>query len=222
MKKDEFLPYCQALLGDEEIKEELDTLDSGWLSTGPKTMKFEGMIAEYVGAKHAIALNSCTAALHLSLIVLGIGQGDEVITTPFTFAATGNVVVHAGAKPVFVDIKRNTYNIDPQKIEEAITPQTKAIILVHYAGQPCDIDEIMEIAREHNLYVIEDAAHAIGAEYRGKKIGTSSDTTCFSFYDTKNITTGEGGAITTNDDKLADRLSVLRLHGISKDAWNEE
>jgi len=214
-----FLPYSEPLIGEDEIREVVDTLKSGWLTMGPKTIKFEGLIAKYTGAKHAIVLNSCTAALHLSLIALGIGKGDEVITTPFTFAATGNVIVHVGAKPVFVDIKRDTYNIDPEKIKEAITPETKAIMPVHYAGQPCDMEAIMEIASEHNLYVIEDAAHAIGAEYKGKKIGTFGDTTCFSFYPTKNITTGEGGAITTDNDKLADKLRVLRLHGISKDAW---
>ena len=219
MKRKEFLPYNQPLIGDEEIQEEMDTLNSGWLSTGPKTMRFEEQIAEYTAAKHAIALNSCTAALHLSLASLGIGKGDEVITTPFTFAATGNMIIHVGAKPVLVDIKRDTYNINPEKIEEAITPQTKAIIPVHYAGQPCDMEAITEIAQENSLYVIEDAAHAIGAEYRGRKIGTLSHATCFSFYATKNMTTGEGGAITTNDDKLADKLRALRFYGISEDVW---
>jgi UDP-4-amino-4,6-dideoxy-N-acetyl-beta-L-altrosamine transaminase len=219
MDREEFLPYCLPFLDEEDIKEEIDTLKSGWLSTGPKTMKFEELIAEYTGTKHAIAVNSCTAALHLSLIALGVGPGDEVITTPFTFASTGNVIVHVGAKPVFVDIEKDTYNIDPEKIKEAITPQTKAIMPVHYAGQPCDMEAIMRIAQKHNLYVIEDAAHAIGAEYQRKKVGTIGDVTCFSFYATKNMTTGEGGAITTNDNKMADRFRLLRLHGISKDAW---
>ena len=218
MKK-RFLPYYQPLIEEDEIKEVVDTLKSGWLTMGPKTIEFEKLIAEYTGAKNAIAVSSCTAALHLSLIGLGVGKGDEVITTPFTFASTGNVIIHAGAKIVFVDIDRKTYNIDPEKIEEAITPKTKAIIPVHYAGQSCDIKTITEIAEDNNLFVIEDAAHAIGAEYDGKKIGTFGTTTCFSFYATKNITTGEGGAITTNDDELADKLRVLRLHGISKDAW---
>lgn len=215
----EFLPYFQPLIDEQEIKEVVDTLKSGWLSTGPKTAKFEELITKYTGAKEAVAVNSCTAALHLSLIGLGIGSGDEVITTPFTFAATGNVIIHVGAKPVFVDIKRDTYNIDPEKIEEAVTPQTKAIMPVHYGGQPCDMEAIMGIAQKHNLYVIEDAAHAIGAEYQGRKVGTIGDAICFSFYATKNITTGEGGAITTDDNKLANRFRVLRLHGISKDAW---
>jgi UDP-4-amino-4,6-dideoxy-N-acetyl-beta-L-altrosamine transaminase len=219
MKKPEFLPYCQPLIGEEEIEEVIDTLKSGWLSTGPKAMKLEDLIREYVGAKEAICVNSCTAALHLSLIALDIGRGDEVITSPFTFASTGNVIVHVGAKPVFVDIKKDTYNIDPEKIEAAITPRTKAIMPVHYAGQPCDMEAILQIARKHNIYVIEDAAHAIGAEYQGKKVGIIGDATCFSFYATKNMTTGEGGAITTDDNKLADRFRILRLHGISKDAW---
>jgi len=219
MRKAEFLPYSQPLIQEEEIREVIDTLNSGWLSTGPKTLKFEKLIAAYAEAKYAIALNSCTAGLHLSLIALGIGEGDEVITTPFTFASTANVIVHVGAKPVFVDIKKDTYNVAPEKVKRAITAKTKAIIPVHYAGQPCDMRELMEIAQKHNLYVIEDAAHAIGAEYKGKKIGTFGDITCFSFYATKNMTTGEGGAITTNEDKVAEKFRILRLHGITKDAW---
>jgi len=219
MRKAGFLPYFRPLVGEEEIKEVIDTLKSGWLSTGPKTAKFEELIARYTGAKETICVNSCTAALHLSLIAMGIGSGDEVITSSFTFAATGNVIVHVGARPVFVDIKRDTYNIDPEKIEEAVTPQTKAIMPVHYAGQPCNMEAIMAIAQKYNLCIIEDAAHAIGAKYQGRKVGTIGDATCFSFYATKNMTTGEGGAITTDDTKLANGLRVLRLHGISKDAW---
>ena len=215
----EFLPYYQPLIEEEEVKEVIDTLKSGWLTMGPKTIEFEKLIAEYTGAKNAIAVSSCTAALHLSLIALNIGKGDEVITTPYTFASTGNVIVHTGAKPVFVDIERETDNIDPEKIKEAITPKTKAIIPVHYAGQPCDMKAVMEIAEDYSFSVVEDAAHAIGAEYEGRRIGTFGTTTCFSFYATKNMTTGEGGAITTDDDKLADKLRILRLHGISKDAW---
>lgn len=218
MKK-EFLPYYEPLIEEDEVKEVVDTLKSGWLTMGPKTAEFEDSIVEYTGAKYAIAVNSCTAALHLSLIALGVRKGDEVITTPFTFASTGNVIIHVGAKPVFVDIDRKTYNINPERIKEAITPKTKAIVPVHYAGQPCDMKAIMEIAKDHNLFIVEDAAHAIGAEYENKKIGTFGTTTCFSFYATKNITTGEGGAITINDEELADKLRVLRLHGMSKDAW---
>jgi len=214
-----FLQYCQPSIGKEEIKEVVNTLKSGWLTMGPKTIEFEKLIAKYLGVKHAIAVNSCTAGLHLSLIALGIGEGDEVITTPYTFASTGNVIVHTGAKPVFVDIDRKTYNIDPEKIKKVITQRTKAIIPVHYAGQSCDMKEIMKIAKKNNLFVIEDAAHAIGAEYKGKKIGAFATTTSFSFYVTKNITTGEGGAVTTNADKLANKLRALRLHGISRDTW---
>ena len=218
MKKN-YLPYCQPSIGKEEIKEVVDTLKSGWLTMGPRAIKFEEMIARYTKAKYAVVLNSCTAALHLSLIALGIGKGDEVITTPFTFASTGNVIIQVGAKPVFVDIERKTFNIDPKEIEKAITSKTKAIMPVHYAGQACDMTAIMKIAKKYHLFVIEDAAHMIGAEYKGKKIGTFGDTTCFSFYATKNMTTGEGGAVTTNDKTLAEKIMVLRLHGISKDAW---
>ena len=218
MKKN-YLPYCQPSIGKEEIKEVVDTLKSGWLTMGPRAIKFEEMIARYTKAKYAVVLNSCTAALHLSLIALGIGKGDEVITTPFTFASTGNVIIQVGAKPVFVDIERKTFNIDPKEIEKAITSKTKAIMPVHYAGQACDMTAIMKIAKKYHLFVIEDAAHMIGAEYKGKKIGTFGDATCFSFYATKNMTTGEGGAVTTNNKTLAEKIMVLRLHGISKDAW---
>lgn len=215
-----FLPYNLPSIGEEEINGVSETLRSGWLTMGPKTLEFERLIADYVGAKYAVSANSCTAALHLSLLALGIGPGDEVITSPFTFAATGNTIIHAGAKPVFADISKDTFNIDPEKIESKITPNTKAIIPVHYAGQACDIKAIQDIAYDHNLFVIEDAAHAIGSEYEGKKIGSFGDTTCFSFYATKNMTTGEGGAITTDSEELANKMRALRLHGISKDAWD--
>jgi dTDP-4-amino-4,6-dideoxygalactose transaminase len=215
-----FLPYNLPLIGEEEIKSITDVLRSGWLTMGPRTLEFEKLIADYVGSKYAVAVNSCTAALHLSLLSLGIGKGDEVITSPFTFAATGNTIIHAGAKPVFVDIRKDTYNIDPDKIEARITPSTKAIMPVHYAGQSCDIKVILDIASDHDLFVIEDAAHAIGSEYDDRKIGSFGDTTCFSFYATKNMTTGEGGAITTDSEDLSNKLRTFRLHGISKDAWN--
>ena len=214
-----FLPFALPLVGEDEEKEVLDTLRSGWLTTGPKVKLFEEKLKEYTGAKHAIALHSCTGALHLSLLAMGIKPGDEVITTPLTFAATLNVIVHCGAKPILVDIDGDTLNIDTNKIEEKITNKTKAIIPVHMTGQPVELDKIHELANKYGLKVIEDAAHAIGAEYKGKKIGNISDATCFSFYPIKNITTGEGGAVLTNDDHVAEKVRILSLHGISSDAW---
>ena len=217
--RDRFLPFHQPSIDGEEIQEVVDTLKSGWITTGPKTKLFEKKFQEYIGCKHAIAVSSCTAGLHLALVAAGVGQGDEVITTPYTFATTGEVIIQIGAKPVFVDIEEDGFNIDVTKIPEAITPETKAIIPVHFAGEPCDMDEIMKIAQENNLFVIEDAAHAVGAEYKGKKIGNIGDVTVFSFYATKNLTTGEGGMVTTNNDELAEKIRLLSLHGISKDAW---
>ena len=214
-----YLNFSIPDITQKEIDEVVKTLKSGWLTTGKKTQLFEKNFANYTGAKYAIALSSCTAALFLSLIVEGIQAGDEVITTPFTFVSTANVVHHLGAKPVFVDIEPDTYNIDPEKIPLAITSKTKAIIPVHYSGQPCNMQRIMKIAADHNLRVIEDAAHAIGAEYQGKKVGGQGNLTCFSFFPTKNITTGEGGIITLNDKEKAIRLKKLRLHGMSKDGW---
>jgi len=218
-KREEYLIFGQPYIGKEEIEEVVKTLESGWIGTGPKVLRFEEMMKNYIGSQHAVALNSCTAALHLSMIASGIGEGDEVITTPMTFCATANAIRHAGAKPVFVDIDKNTLNIDPYKIEDAITEKTRAILPVHFAGRPCDLDFISEIARRHNLKVVEDAAHALGAEYKGKKIGNFGEVTCFSFYVTKNITTIEGGMVTTNNSYIADRVKVLALHGMSKDAW---
>ena len=216
---DDFLPFAKPSIGREEIEEVIDTLEKGWLTTGKKTEIFENEFREYIGVPVAIAISSCTAALHLALIIAGVKEGDEVITTPFTFAATGEVIAYLKAKPVFVDIDPDTYNIDPSKIEEKITLKTKVILPVHYAGLPCEMDEIMFIAKKYNLIVIEDAAHAVGAAYKGKKIGTIGDLTAFSFYATKNLATGEGGMITTNRSEFEDRLKILRLHGISKDAW---
>lgn len=214
-----FIPLAKPCIGKEEIDSVVKTIKSGWLTFGPKTKQFEDEIARYIGCKNAIAVNSCTAALHLSLVALDIGSDDEVITSPLTFCSTINIIVHTGAKPVLVDIDKETYNIDHNLIEEKITSKTKAIIPVHYAGQPCEMGKLMQIARKQGLYVIEDAAHAIGSEYKGKKIGTIGNTTCFSFYATKNLTTGEGGMITTNDDELADKLRIIRLHGMDRDAW---
>lgn len=215
----EILPFHQSSIGDEEVKEIVQTLNSGWLTTGPKTKLFEKAFADYIGCKHAIGLNSCTAALHLSVVVSGISSGDEVITSPITFPATTNVIVHQNAKPVFVDIEPETLNINCSEIESKINDKTKAILPVHFAGHPCDMDTIMSLAQKHNLPVIEDAAHAVESKYHGKKIGNIGNFTAFSFYATKNITTGEGGMLTTNDDKLADKLRILSLHGISKNAW---
>lgn len=218
-RREKMLVFGSPLIGEEEINEVVDTLRSGWLGTGPKVQKFERMFQEYTGAKHAMALNSCTAGLHLALIVAGLRPGDEVITTPMTFCATANVVLHAGGRPVFADVDRRTMNIDPQRIEDAITPRTRAIVPVHFAGRPCDMDAIMDIARRHDLMVIEDAAHCIEGRYKGKKVGSIGDMTCFSFYVTKNIVTGEGGMVTTNRDVWADRVKMYGLHGMNKDAW---
>jgi len=215
----DFLPFCLPSIGKEEEGEVVDTLRSGWLTTGPRTQKFEQMLKNYIGCKYGICVSSCTAALHLSLVVLGIKEGDEVITSPITWPATANVIVHLGATPVFADVDKETLNIDPKEIESKITKRTKAIIPVHMAGQPCRMDEIKRIAKKHKLHIIEDAAHAIGAKYKGKKIGTLSDFTCFSFYPIKNITTGEGGLVATNNDKWAEKIRIYSLHGVSKDAW---
>ena len=214
-----FLPPFRHSIGEEEINEVVDTLKSDWVTTGPKTFNFEDIFSKKVDSKYAIAVSSCTAALHLAIVALGIGEGDEVITTPFTFAATAEVVENEKAKPVFVDVEKDTYNIDPARIEEKITDKTRAIIVVHYAGHACEMDRIMDIAKKNDLYVIEDAAHAIGSKYNNKSIGSIGDVTCFSFYATKNITTAEGGMITTNNEELADKMRILSLHGISKDAW---
>ena len=215
----ESLKFGVPMIEQDEIDGVVEVLKSGWLSTGPKTQEFEERFRSYVGTKNAIALNSCTAGMELCLLAAGIGQGDEVITTPMTFAATANVIVHCGAVPVFADINENTLNIDPSDIERRITPRTKAILPVHYAGQPCEMDEIRDIAERHGLILIEDAAHALGAEYNGQKIGSIGDATAFSFHVHKNITTAEGGMVTTDDDEWARKMIIMRLHGMSKDAW---
>ncbi len=216
--RDDFLPYGKQWIDDAEIDEVIDTLKSNWITTGPKMRLFEDNFKKYIGSKYAIAVNSGTAALHISTSGIDIKPGDEVITTPLTFVASANCVVYRGGTPIFADIKKDTYNIDPNEIRKKITTKTKAIIPVHFAGQPCDMDEILEIAEENNLYVIEDAAHAIDAEYKGKKIGNISDLTIFSFHPVKNITTAEGGMVTTNNDDLYEKLLMFRTHGISKDA----
>lgn len=215
-----FIPFSQPSIGKEERREVMDTLKSGWLTTGPKTKEFEDAFKRYIGCRYAVALNSCTGALHLSLVASGIGRGDRVITTPFTFIATANVILHLGALPIFVDIDPKTFNIDPEGVERCLKKRkVKAIIPVHYGGQPCDMDRILRIAKRYGLIVIEDAAHALGAEYKNRKIGNIGDVTCFSFYATKNLVTGEGGMATTNNKKVADRIRVYSLHGMSKDAW---
>lgn len=215
----DFLPFSLPLIGKEEEKEVIDTLRSGWLTRGPKTARLESMFKDYIGCKNAICVSSCTAALHLSLAALGIKKGDEVITSPITWPATANVIVHIGAKPVFADVDRKTLNIDPSKIEEKITSKTKAIIPVHMAGQPCDMEKIHKLAKKYKLYVIEDAAHAIGASYKNKKIGRMSDFTCYSFYPIKNMTTVEGGLVVTDNPEWAEKVRIYSLHGVSNDAW---
>lgn len=214
------IPFHVPSIGEEEIAEVVEALRSGWLTTGPKVRRFEEDFAAYVGAKHAIAVNSCTAALHLALEAVGIGPGDEVILPTYTFAATGEVVAYLGARPILADCRPDTFNIDAATVVPLITPKTKAIIPVHIAGQACDMDPIMELARKHQLHVIEDAAHALPATYKGKLIGAISDLTAFSFYATKPITTGEGGMITTTCDEYAARMKRMSLHGLSGDAWN--
>lgn len=216
-----FLNYGMPLIEAEEYEQVREALASGWLSRGPKTQQFETEFTQSVGAKYGVALNSCTAGLHLTMVALGIGLGDEVITTPFTFAATVNTIVHTGATPVLVDIDPQTYNIDPDLIEAKITPRTKAVIPVHYGGQACEMDQIIAIARKHGLYVIEDAAHAVYTKYHDRIIGSlDTDATVFSFYATKNLCTGEGGMVTTNNQELADKMRIYSLHGMSRNAWN--
>ena len=217
--RDDFLIFGSPLIAKEEIEEVVKTMKSGWLGTGPKTFRFEEMFKKYIGSKYALALNSCTAGLHLSLLAVGIGQGDEVITTPMTFASTVNVIIHCGAKPVFADIEKGTLNIDPKEIERKISKKTKAILPVHFAGRPCNMDAIMKIAKKHNLFVINDAAHAIETEYKGKKVGSLGDLTSFSFYVTKNIITVEGGMVTTDNQEYATKIKIYALHGMTKDAW---
>lgn len=219
LKRNRFLTFGAPVIDEPEINEVVDSLRSGWLGTGPKVAKFEEMFRQYTGAQYALAVNSCTASLHLSMLAAGLGPGDEVITTPMTFAATVNSIIHTGATPVLVDCNRETGLIDPQRVEDAVTPRTRAIMPIHLYGRPCDMDAILDIAERHNLVVIEDAAHAIETVYKGRKVGNISHLTCFSFYVTKNVVTGEGGMVTTNNPDFADKIKVFGLHGMSKDAW---
>jgi dTDP-4-amino-4,6-dideoxygalactose transaminase len=216
---EEFLIFGAPLICEEEEREILGSLRTGWLGTGPKVAQLEREFRDYKGAQYAVAVNSCTAALHLSMLAAGIGAGDEVITTALTFCATVNTIIHAGAKPVLVDVDPATFNIDPQQVAAKITSRTRAIVPVHFAGRACDMDALVTIAQRHGLMIIEDCAHAVETTYKGKQAGTFGSFGCFSFYVTKNMTTGEGGMILTTEEKHADRLKILALHGMSKDAW---
>ena len=215
------IPLALPYFDEEEIKEIKEVLDSGWVSQGPKTKEFEEAFAKYVGAKYAIAVTNCTAALHLSLLAIGVGKGDEVLVADFTYPATGHAVLYCGAKPIFVDVDPKTYNIDPGLIEEKITEKTKAIIPVHTFGQPADMDPIMEIASDYGLRVIEDAACAHGAKYKGNFAGTIGDTGCFSFHARKGMTTGEGGMVVTDNKELAEEIRSLSVYG-TVSAWDRE
>ncbi len=212
------IPYGRQTIEEDDIQAVVDVLRSDYLTTGPAIAQFEKMVASYVGAKYAVAISNGTAALHAACFAAGIGEGDEVITTPLTFAASANCVLYCGGKTVFADVDERTYNIDPADIEKKITSRTKAIIAVHLAGQPCDMDEIHRIAEKHHLLVIEDGAHALGSVYKGKRVGSLSDMTTFSFHPVKPITTGEGGMIVTDDENLYQRLLLFRSHGITRDA----
>lgn len=212
-----YIPYGRQTIDEKDIQAVVEALRSDYLTTGPKIEEFEKRVADYVGAKYAVAVNSGTAALHIACLAAGIKEGDEVITSPITFAASANCVLYCGGTPVFADIDENTYNISPDEIERRVTERTKAIIPVHYTGQPCDMDAIMDIAGKHNLLIIEDGAHALGASYKGRKIGSIAHMTCFSFHPVKPITTGEGGMVVTNSEELYKRLILFRSHGITRD-----
>ncbi len=217
--REKFLPFSTPSIGDDEINEVVDSLRSGWITTGPKVKRFEDEFKNYIGAPFAVPLSSATAGLHLTLMALKMREGDEIITTPMTFASTVSMIILAGATPVLADIEPGTLNIDVEKVREKIGPKTRAIIPVHFAGQSCDMDPLFSMAGEHNLALIEDAAHAAGTEYKGKKIGTFDTVSIFSFHPNKNITTGEGGMVCTRDENLAEEVSLLKFHGMSREAW---
>ncbi|MGH7266300.1 MAG: DegT/DnrJ/EryC1/StrS family aminotransferase [Candidatus Rokuibacteriota bacterium] len=231
MKRDTFLPFHLPSISEAEIDDVAAVLRSGWLTTGPKTREFEQRFAEYVGARHAVALNSGTAALHLALDAAGVGEGDRVVTTPFTFAASAEVIFYLRAEPVFVDVRRDSGNIDPERLAETLETgrrdagaRVKVVLPVHFAGQPCAMEPIVDLAAQHGLRVVEDAAHALPArrqwsDGRWRPVGSIGDMTCFSFYATKTLTTGEGGMLTTDSAEWADRARMMSLHGISRDAW---
>jgi len=220
MEKQEPIPFALPFLEQEEIDEVVETLKSGWITTGKKCNQFEGLLADYIGCKEVVAVSSCTAALHLSLLGLGVGPGDEVITSAMTFAATVNTIIHVGATPIIVDIDASTGNIDLDQVEAKLTKRTKAIVPVHFAGLPCDIGRLTEISSKYGVKIIEDSAHAIGSEFGGKKIGHDSLASCYSFYPIKTMTTIEGGAVATNSSEFAKNIRCYALHGMSKDAWN--
>jgi len=214
-----FIPFYIPSTDAAEIRQVTDSIRSGWLTTGPKVARLEAMIASRVGARHAVAVNSCTAGLHLALAAAGVGPGDEVVTSPYTFAATGEAVLYLGARPVFADIDPLTLNIDPDGVARALTRHTRAIIPVHIAGLACDMKAIMSVARKRRIAVVDDAAHALGTKIGRRSVGAIADLTCFSFYATKNLTTGEGGMVTLDDRRMAERVRRLSLHGLSRDAW---
>ena len=216
------LSFSPPVMGDEEVESVIETLRSGWLTTGPRARELEQRFAAYVGAPHAIATSSCTTALHLALIAAGVGPGDEVVTTSFTWPATTNAILHAGATPVFADIDPGSLNVDPHSMEAAIGPRTRALLPVHFAGAPCDMDAIEELAKAHGLAVVEDAAHAVETTVGGRKVGSIGDFTCFSLYATKSLAGGEGGVITTASDEAAGRLRLLRAQGITRDPWRRQ
>lgn len=217
--RESFLVFGSPRIEDEDVEEVVASMRAGWLGTGPKVARFESDFAAYRGASHAVALNSCTAALHLSILAAGIGPGDEVITTPLTFCATVNAIIHAGATPVLADVDPASMNIDPAEVRRRISPRTRAVIPVHFAGRPCDMDSLCDITEKHGLSMIEDCAHAIETEYRGRPVGTFGDFGCFSFYVTKNVVTGEGGMVLCRRPADAARIKTLGLHGMSQDAW---
>lgn len=217
--RESFLVFGAPLIGEAEKEEVLRTLEGGWIGTGPKVAQFQRAFAEYKGAPHVAALSSCTAALHLSLKVAGIKPGDEVITTPMTFCSTVNAIIHAGGTPVLADVDPNTMNLDPVAVRERLSPRTRAIVPVHFAGRPCDMDGLRAVLGNTDVKIIEDCAHAIETEYHGRKAGTIGDFGCFSFYTTKNVVTAEGGMVIATNSEDIDRVKVLALHGMSKDAW---
>ena len=217
---DNNLPLSRPTLGEEEIREIIDVIKSGWITSGPRAKRFEEEFSRYVGARHAVAVNSCTAALHLALLAHGIGPGDEVVTSSMTWSATANMIEVTGAKPVFADVDRDTLQVTPETVAAAVTERTRAILPVHFAGQACDLDGLAANATPRGLTIIQDAAHAVGTEFCGRRIGSDGISACFSFHPIKNITTGEGGMITTDSDELAEKLRLLRFHGVNRDAWS--